>query len=301
MTTETIEAETTGAPPPDTQADTPANADAVDAVAAEETPEARATREAKERSAERVARAVESEKRAAEHRAERRAKQERERVASELAQLRREREAFERERRENLEAVKKGGPAALKAKLGVDYKDLTKQWVDESSPEGQERARIARLLDEQEKRIAELSQREQARQIEQRYQSLERELDKRAEEFPHAYAMTSKMFRAAVPAVAQLLINQGRRPTEALVLKTLDELEKVEHDERETRRSALQERSKARPSNGASTQSGSSNASRAVRTLTNQDVGRSRDGAPKSEAEKDEEILANLRNILRGT
>ena len=275
---------------------------AVDAPPADETPEARADREAKARSAERVTRAVESERKSAALREEKRAKQARERVASERMQLQREREAREKEQREYQEAIKKGGPAALKARLGMDYKDLTKTWIDESSPEGQERARIAQLLEENNRRVAELTQREQQRQVEANFVAIEGALESRAEEFPHAYAMSSKMFRGAVPAVAQMLINQGRQPTQSLVLKTLDELEKAEHTERETRRTALQKRSKTGPSNGASSLPGSSNASRAVRTLTTQDgTERSRERSQKTEAEKDEEILANLREMFRGS
>lgn len=299
MTTEATEQTTIEAPPPAVVGDEAPPPPTEPAPP--ETPEQAAARDVSERKAARIARATASEKAAAEARETRRAKRAHETAHAERQRLANERQAWERQQQERAEAIRRGGIAALKAQTGLEYSKLTLDWIDQSTPEGKERARIAQLLEQQQRTIQELSQSQQQQKIEQAFTALNTTLETHADKYPHAYAMSSRMFRAAVPAIAQALINQGRQPTESLVLKMLDDAEKNEHDERETRRSALQKRLGTKPGNGQ-TQASRSTANGAVRTLTSQDGSeRARSAGPKTAAELDEEIARVIAPMLKDT
>lgn len=296
MTTETTETttEATEAPPPEAELAPPADPPPA------ETPEQAAAREQKQVRDGRIERATRAEQAAAEGREMRRAYRAREQAATERRQLDAERRAWEEKQAAEAEAIRKGGVGALRARTGLDYSTLTKEWIDESSPEGRERAQFARDMAEHKRALAELTQQQQAQRIEAAFTAITSTLEHNAEKFPHVYEMTSGEFRAAVPAIAQRLIAQGRQPTESLVLKTLDDIAKDVHAERENRRAALQTRIKSKPSNGATQQSSSSNASRAVRTLTSQDGSqREAERGRKTEAELDEEIARVIKPMLR--
>jgi len=301
MTQETtIEAPDTEAPPPATEPEAPPAES--ETPAEPQTPEQVAAREAEQRKTDRIARATAAEKAAAEAREIRRADRAREEAKRARDEARREREAYEAKQKEDAEAIRKGGLSALKARTGLEYRELTKEWIDQSSPEGQERARIAKMLEDQQAKIAKFEEAQQRALVDESFRALDAVLEEKAEEFPYAYDMSRRMFRAAVPIIAQSLINQGRQPTQSAVLKLLDESEKPEHDERENRRAARQARSKPKPSNGVTQQPSSPNASRAVRTLTSQDGSeRARERGDKTAAELDDEILANLKQMMRGT
>jgi hypothetical protein len=276
------------APPPDASAPPP-----------EKTPEQAAAEADAARRAERVERAAATERRAAEVRESKRVRQDIARAESERQRLAQERQDWERQRTSEAEAIRKGGLDALKAR-GLDYTQLTREYIDQSSPEAQAAARMARELEETKTQLQQLTAEQQAAKVEKAYQWIENTLEKRADEFPYAYELSPGAFRASVSAIAQSLRNQGRQPTESVVLKMLDDATKAEHDVRESRRTALQKRSKS-PASQASTPVDSRNANPAVRTLTNGDAGQrvSSGGRQKTEAELDDEIARAIAPMLR--
>jgi hypothetical protein len=291
-TTETAAAEAVALPTAASEEATP--------PAPPETPEQAAEREKTEARQGRIDRATRAERAATEAREMRRAKAEREKASAERQRLATERQQWEARQQQEAEAIRRGGLGALKARTGLEYSQLTKEWIDQSTPEGKERARIAEMLDKQQQTIQQLTQQQQRAAIDQAFTGLQATLEANAEKYPHAYDMSSRMFRAAVPAVAQALINQGRQPTESLVLKMLDDAEKTEHDERESRRSARLKRIATKPSNGATSQANRSTATGAVRTLTAQDVSERAAGrGTKTDAELDEEIARTIRPMLK--
>lgn len=299
MSDEAAVTETTA--PAETAEATAPEAPAPAAPPAEKTPEQAAADAAASRRAERISRAAEAEKRAAEARESRRVRQDIERAEQERARVAQERQAWEQQRNAEAEAIRKGGLEALKAR-GLDYAELTKEYIDQSSPEAQERARLRAEVENTKKQLEELTASQQRAAAERAYAEIQTALEQHADEYPDAYELSPGMFRAGVSVIARQMIAQGRQPTYTSVLKSLDESAKADHAVRQQRRSALQKRIKPTPSQ-APTQPEGPNASRTTRTLTSQDGSQraSNGERRKTDAELDEEIARTIRPMLRQT
>lgn len=289
-----------------------AGALASEAEASEETPEVDAEDAKKAKQAERLARAEAAETTL-------RAKREAKKEAAWRQDAARERAAIEAERKELAaaktqqaeinEMIRKGGPSALKA-LGVDYAELTQQYLEAQGPDAalnatrKELAALSAKLEAKEQAEREWheqrqrSEREQSAKA-QREQGLQYalgELDKVAEQYPNVYTLPEPLLANWLEQGTRILHKRlGRIPTVQDLFTALEVDAQEYHGHIESRRAQLARRSL--PSEGdTNTQDSGRTANRPkTRTLSNAESSQVSTDVDESE----EKQLARLKRTLR--
>lgn len=260
------------------------------------------------RKAARLQSAEQAEQASAKARTERaqRIRQDEERNAStryqyERAQFEQERAQFQQQARAQAEAIRKGGPEALKA-LGLNYEQLTREWIDSGSPEERVNALQARLDAQEEqaqRREQEYRQQQAERHEHQTVYGATQVLERHAASYPDAYDLPENLQIAGISRIKhQLLEAYGQAPTYEQVFERLDYEAKMHFTEVERRRQARA--SRANPSNGAVSQEESAQANQGKpRTLNNGlSATKATRKTPMTEEEMDAMLLSELREAL---
>lgn len=259
-----------------------------------------------ERRAARIRDAAAAEERAAERRAQSRAQGELRRLEQERAEFQRQRDAWQRERETEREAVLRGGPDALKARLGLDYSDLTREYLSETDPHMKERIAERRELDAIKRELEETRQWKAQQEQERLSQAAEqgmrlvlKSLDDAGDRYPNAWEMSEAEQRRELARIAGEMRADGETPNVPGLLKRLDVYAKAIQDEREKRRS-LRKPPVTTPSDGKPATASSSSAIRGdTRTLTNAAASAKTNGRQLTEEEQDEIFRQQLREAMK--
>lgn len=201
-------------------------------------------------------------------------------------------------------AISEGDIETLERKYGLSYEKLTRNALEARDPA----ARLERV----ERAAQEREQREQQHHVQQAQvaqtrhdaQQLVTITEEYATEFPNLYGWKPERIAYEGIAVRDALMRQGHRPTYDYVLSILERTAKTERDHDSQRRTALEQRKSGQPrdagSAGNAAMKGNSGSPATTPALTAKTaVVKATPPREKTEAEIDEECLAELRKLKR--